>query len=118
MNNLDIIEKALLLAINPIESVNDKCTHIEALAALKQLREQKPVELNDNEQYRMQMAAIFGASFGCVKHVNEVLEEHESPVLKDVIDLYSKYNSLYKRWSAIKAVLDDDGEVYVAHYAD
>lgn len=56
--------------------------------------EQEPV-LQDIEQYRLQMAAISTAAIGYWKEGDGILPDYDTPALRDVAKLYSKYEALY-----------------------
>lgn len=56
--------------------------------------EQAP-NLQDNEQYRMQMAAISTAAIGYWKEVDGVHPDYDTIVLRDVAKLYAKYAALH-----------------------
>jgi FtsZ-binding cell division protein ZapB len=55
---------------------------------------QEPV-LQDIEQYRLQMAAISTAAIGYWKEGDGILPDYDTPALRDVAKLYSKYEALY-----------------------
>jgi hypothetical protein len=54
------------------------------------------IDLQDNEQYRMQMAGISTAAFGYCKSIAKVHEKYVTTALKDVIKLYKKYDALFQ----------------------
>lgn len=56
------------------------------------------IQLNDVEQYRMQMAGISTASFGYFKRNELIHPDYETPALYDVCSLYEKYDTLYKQY--------------------
>lgn len=58
------------------------------------------MNLNDNEQYRMQIAGITSAAFGWWKEGSSVHPEYDTPALRDVARLYAKYEALYKEKEA------------------
>lgn len=55
--------------------------------------EQEPV-LQDIEQYRMQMASISTAAIGYWKEGDGIHPDYDTPALRDVADLYAKYELL------------------------
>lgn len=55
-----------------------------------------PAQLDDIEQYRMQMAAISTAALGYWKAGDPIKDEYVTVALKDVAELYKKYDELYK----------------------
>jgi hypothetical protein len=64
-----------------------------------------PANLSDNEQYRLQMAAISTAAFGYWKEDDDILPDYDTPALRDVARLYAKYESLTQ--PAAQAVRQD-----------
>lgn len=58
--------------------------------------EQEPV-LQDIEQYRMQMASISTAAIGYWKEGDGIHPDYDTPALRDVADLYAKYELLVAR---------------------
>lgn len=58
--------------------------------------EEAEIVLQDNEQYRMQMAGISTASFGYWKEGDEIHPDYDTPSLHDVAALYAKYDAKYK----------------------
>jgi hypothetical protein len=57
--------------------------------------EPEPVALDQIEQYRMQMVAIATAAIGYWKEGDGIQPEYDTPPLRDVAKLYSKYEALY-----------------------
>lgn len=53
-------------------------------------------QLEDIEQYRMQMAGISTAAMGYWKEGDSIHPDYDTPALRDVAKLYSKYDALYK----------------------
>ena len=72
---------------------------LQAISNAKALRErlaqpaQEPV-LQDIEQYRMQMASISTAAIGYWKEGDGIHPDYDTPALRDVADLYAKYELL------------------------
>jgi hypothetical protein len=64
------------------------------LQALKQPKKE-PV-LQDIEQYRIQMAGICTAAIGYWKETDGIHPDYDTPALRDVAKLYTKYDALYK----------------------
>ncbi len=58
--------------------------------------EQAEIVLEDSEQYRMQMAGISTAAFGHYKKGESIHPDYETPALRDVVELYEKYDAKYK----------------------
>lgn len=56
----------------------------------------QPVELDQIEQYRMQMAGISTAASGYWKEGDSVHADYLTPALIDVARLYAKYDELYR----------------------
>ena len=57
---------------------------------------QQPQKLEDVEQYRMQMAGISTAAVGYWKEGDSIHPDYDTPALRDVAKLYTKYDALYK----------------------
>lgn len=57
--------------------------------------------LEDIEQYRLQMAAISTAAIGYWKESDGIQPDHDTPALRDVAKLYVKYDELYKAAAAV-----------------
>ena len=53
------------------------------------------VALDQIEQYRMQMVVIATAAIGYWKEGDGIQPEYDTPTLRDVAKLYSKYEALY-----------------------
>lgn len=53
-------------------------------------------ELNDSEQYRMQMAGISTAAIGYWKESDGIHPDYDTLDVRDVAKLYAKYDALYK----------------------
>jgi hypothetical protein len=53
-----------------------------------------PFNLEDSEQYRMQMAAICTAALGYWSESEGIKPEYDTPALRDVAKLYAKYEAL------------------------
>ena len=75
---------------DPLQRLTDVQQEIEAALAQP---EQKPV-LQDIEQYRMQMASISTAAIGYWKEGDGIHPDYDTPALRDVADLYAKYELL------------------------
>jgi hypothetical protein len=69
---------------------------VEKFAAL--IRADSP-ELQDIEQYRMQMAGICTAAIGYWKEGDGIHPDYDTLALQDVAKLYAKYDALYKAHS-------------------
>ena len=54
----------------------------------------EPVDLQDIEQYRMQMAGICTAALGYWKEGDSVHPDYDTPALREVAELYAKYAKL------------------------
>ena len=54
----------------------------------------EPVDLQDIEQYRMQMAGICTAALGYWKDGDSVHPDYDTPALREVAELYAKYAKL------------------------
>ena len=54
-------------------------------------------ELQENEQYRIQMATITCAALGYWKEEDGIPAEYDTPALRDVAKLYAKYEALRKQ---------------------
>ncbi len=75
---------------------------VEKFAALA--RADSP-ELQDIEQYRMQMAGISTAAIGYWKEGDGIHPDYDTPALRDVAKLYAKYDELYKAQSVSHSVI-------------
>lgn len=73
------------------------------------------VDLNEIEQYRIQMAAISTTSFGYWKEHDSILPEYDTVPLRDVAKLYQKYDALYKAKPAQPGWLRAIDEALVMH---
>lgn len=78
------------------------------LAALSASAEQQPVELQDIEQYRLQMAAISTAAIGYWKEGDGIHPDYDTVALRDVAKLYAKYDELFKAQASQPAALTDE----------
>lgn len=58
-------------------------------------------DLQDNEQYRCQMAGISTASFGYWKEGDSIHPDYDTVPLRDVAKLYAKYEALSKKYDAL-----------------
>ena len=72
-----------------------------AVLALRPAPTAKPaeggvVDLNDIEQYRLQMAGISTAALGYWKEGDAIHPDYDTLALRDVAKLYTKYDALYK----------------------
>ena len=65
-------------------------------------------DLNDNEQYRMQMAGISTAAIGYWKEGDEIHPDYDTVALRDVAKLYAKYAELHAAAQAQPVASDDD----------
>lgn len=63
-------------------------------------------EMQDIEQYRMQMAGICTAAKGYWKPSDDVHADYDTPALRNVAELYAKYDGLYQ---SIRFALDELG---------
>ena len=63
----------------------------------KTCKQPAPAQLQDIEQYRLQMAAISTAALGYWKKGDDIHPDYVTPTLHDVADLYTKYDELFKR---------------------
>ena len=82
---------------------------------------QEPV-LQDIEQYRLQMAAISTAAIGYWKEGDGILPDYDTPALRDVAKLYSKYEALYtappqREWQGLtdEEIMDACSAVWASH---
>lgn len=75
---------------------------VEKFAAL--VRADSP-ELQDIEQYRMQMAGICTAAIGYWKEGDSIHSDYDTLALRDVAKLYAKYDELYKAQPVHPAVI-------------
>jgi hypothetical protein len=60
---------------------------------------EKPADepvLQNIEQYRLQMAGISAAALGYWKENDTIHPDYDTPALRDVAKLYTKYDALYK----------------------
>jgi len=64
---------------------------------MSDLRKATPAQLQDIEQYVMQMAAISTAALGFWKKGDDIHPDYVTPALHDVADLYTKYDELFKQ---------------------
>lgn len=67
-----------------------------ALTAPQDAQERDKVNLQDIEQYRMQMAGISTAAFGYWKPEDGIHPDYDTVALRDVAALYAKYDALFK----------------------
>jgi len=67
--------------------------------AIEQAEKQEPVTLQDNEQYRMQMAGICTAAIGYWKEGDSIHPDYDTPALREVAQLYTKYALLFQKLS-------------------
>jgi len=82
------------------EEILDNITDavISAIAtdrAARPVANKAEVDLQDIEQYRVQMAAISTASLGYWKEGEAILPEYDTVPLRDVAKLYAKYEALH-----------------------
>lgn len=61
-------------------------------------------ELEDIEQYRLQMAGISTAAIGYWKESDGILHDYDTLALRDVAKLYAKYDALFK----LRAFVEDE----------
>ena len=70
---------------------------VKPVALLQKIKAAPPStdvkELEWNEQYQMQMAAITTASFGYWKEGDEISPEYDTVALRDVAKLYGRYEA-------------------------
>ena len=85
--------RKLIEAIRARLSQCDRCGEVNP-AEIHTCSPQEPV-LQDIEQYRLQMAAISTAAIGYWKEGDGILPDYDTPALRDVAKLYSKYEALY-----------------------
>lgn len=72
------------------------------------------MDLNENEQYQMQMAGISTAALGYWKPEDEIHADYDTLALRDVAALYAKYDKLHKSIRAALNELGVSGEGYPA----
>jgi hypothetical protein len=94
----------------------DRCGEVNP-AEIHTCSPQEPV-LQDIEQYRLQMAAISTAAIGYWKEGDGILPDYDTPALRDVAKLYSKYEALYatppqREWQVLT---DKEYETMAEHY--
>lgn len=70
--------------------------------------------LQDIEQYRMQMAGISSAAFGYWKIGDDIHPDYDTTAIRDVANLYTKYDELYK--AANKQPIADNPDDYVMQF--
>lgn len=61
-------------------------------------------ELENIEQYRLQMAGISTAAFGYWKEGDDIHPDYDTVALRDVAKLYAKYDELFKLRQGAKEV--------------
>lgn len=94
------LRQAAQQALKALENVRDYRIEESLYDDITALRnalaepEQKPVALDQIEQYRLQMAAISTAAMGYWKKGDGILPDYDTPALRDVADLYAKYELL------------------------
>ena len=94
------LRQAAQQALKALENVRDYRIEESLYDDITALRnalaepEQKPVALDQIEQYRWQMAAISTAAMGYWKKGDGILPDYDTPALRDVADLYAKYELL------------------------
>lgn len=66
--------------------------------------------LEENEQYRMQMATISTAALGYWQAGDPILPEFDTPALRDVATLYGKYSALHKSDELMAGVVEQLGQ--------
>ena len=107
------LRQAAQQALKALENVRDYRIEESLYDDITALRnalaepEQKPVALDQIEQYRLQMAAISTAAMGYWKKGDGILPDYDTPALRDVADLYAKYELLVaqpkqkREWQAL-----------------
>lgn len=90
-------------------------TILAVLEAAPAVEPAQAVDLNEIEQYRIQMAAISTTSFGYWKEHDSILPEYDTVPLRDVAKLYQKYDALYKAKPAQPGWLRAIDEALVMH---
>lgn len=68
----------------------------------------QPVNLQDIEQYQLQMAGICTAALGYWTEDNSIHPDYDTPALRDVAKLYAKYAALYAAQSQRKPLTDEE----------
>lgn len=76
------------------------------------------MDLNENEQYQMQMAGISTAAIGYWKPGDGIHEDYDTLALRDVARLYAKYDKLHKAIHAALNELGVPGDGYPAPVAN
>lgn len=66
----------------------------------------KEVQLQDIEQYRLQMAGISTAAIGYWKEGDSIHPDYDTPALRDVAKLYASYESLTRQRDLAVEALD------------
>lgn len=84
--------------------------HPEHLERVNVYAEGTGPALEENEQYRMQMATITTAALGYWQAGDPILPEFDTPALRDVATLYGKYAALHKSEELLAGVVDQLGE--------
>lgn len=68
--------------------------------------------LNEIEQYRMQMTGICTAALGYWKDGDSIHPDYDTPALRDVAKLYAKYDALYKAAQPAKPLTDKQADMF------
>ena len=89
----ELVAKALEIWFMSDWTSHDDCMR-EILALAAGL--QGNPDLEQIEQYRMQMAGISAAAIGYWKEGDSIHPDYDTPALRDVAKLYAKYDALYK----------------------
>jgi hypothetical protein len=71
----------------------------------KLLREEKKQALQDSEQYRLKMASISTAAIGYWKEGDSIHPDYDTLALRDVAELYAKYDELCKAQPVFHGVI-------------
>jgi len=71
-------------------------------------KQAEPVNLQDIEQYQLQMAGICTAALGYWTEDNSIHPDYDTPALRDVVKLYAKYAALYAAQSQRKPLTDEE----------
>lgn len=68
------------------------------------------MSLQDNEQYRLQMAGISTAALGYWKEGDSIHPDYDTMALRDVAKLYAKYDALFQVAIAAERLAEESAE--------
>lgn len=86
--------------IEPVRKSSGAWLPLSLSAPVSAPAQQAEASLDQNELYRLQMAAISTAAFGYWKLGDPIKDEYVTVALKDVASLYEKYDALFKAAAA------------------